>query len=56
MINVSLPSCFEPPGVSNLPDDFDDDAEDVEVEGIFFEFFSLSDADGNDKNGQVGEL
>jgi hypothetical protein len=55
-MNVSLPSCSEPHGVSSLPDNFDDDAEHIEVEGILFELFPLSDADGNDENGQVGEL
>jgi hypothetical protein len=39
-----------------LPDDFDNNAEYVEVEGIFFELPPLGDADGDDEDGQVGEL
>ena len=40
----------------NLPDDFNDDAEQVEVEGIVFELFSLGNADRDDKDAEVGEL
>jgi hypothetical protein len=39
-----------------LPDDFDNNAEHVEVEGVFFELPPLGDADGDDEDGQVGEL
>ena len=39
-----------------LPDDFDNNAEHVEVQGIFFELSPLGDADGDHKDGQVGEL
>ena len=41
---------------NQLPDNFDDNAEHIKVEGIFFELSPLSDADGDDKDCQVGEL
>ena len=42
--------------ISIRTDDFDDDAEQAEVEGVFLEVFPLGDADGDDEDGEVGEL
>jgi len=40
----------------SLPDDFEGDVEDIKVEGILFQAFSLSDANQNNEYGQVWEL
>jgi hypothetical protein len=41
---------------SDLPDNLNNNAEQVKVEGIFFELCPLGNADGNNKDSQVGEL
>lgn len=59
LVRADLPTATVAHGESHISisaDNFDDDAEQVEVEGVFLELLPLRDADGNDEDGEVGEL